>query len=294
MPQCKECGFISSRLQWTHFKYKCTGKYQNGTEYIKDYPSEILVDPALAKKTSITLANLITKYGEIDGIRRWDSYKNKQSVTNSYEYKKEKYGWSTTDFDDFNKSRSVTLYNMIKKHGEDAGIIKWEQYCDRQRYTKSIEYLVEKYGEIDGHVKYKEIIHKKTIARDNEFQLFSNSEKEFILLVESQLGKLENTSLSDPYCAWTSENSFFIYDIKHKDCIIEFNGDYWHANPDIFSSSDKIKNKTAQEIWDKDKMKLELAKTLGFRVLVVWESAYYENKSETIEGVIKWILNEQE
>ena len=35
MPTCKECGFTASRLQWTHFKFNCTGKFNNGKEFIK-------------------------------------------------------------------------------------------------------------------------------------------------------------------------------------------------------------------------------------------------------------------
>ena len=35
MIKCLECGFESSRLQWTHFKFNCTGRFNNGTEYKK-------------------------------------------------------------------------------------------------------------------------------------------------------------------------------------------------------------------------------------------------------------------
>lgn len=50
MPKCLECGFESSRLQWTHFRYKCTGRFKNGTEYKKAYPNALLVDEEIAKK----------------------------------------------------------------------------------------------------------------------------------------------------------------------------------------------------------------------------------------------------
>ena len=59
MPKCLECGFEASRLQWTHFKYKCTGRFSNGREYKKVYPSALLVDKELAKNTAITKNNLI-------------------------------------------------------------------------------------------------------------------------------------------------------------------------------------------------------------------------------------------
>ena len=90
MIKCLECGFESSRLQWTHFKFNCTGRFNNGTEYKKYYPNAKVVDKDLAKKTAITLDNLIKKYGDIDGVSRWESYKHKQAESNSLEYKKEK------------------------------------------------------------------------------------------------------------------------------------------------------------------------------------------------------------
>ena len=45
-------------------------------------------------RRAITLENMIRKYGDVDGEIKWEQYKDKQSYTNSYEYKKEKYGWT--------------------------------------------------------------------------------------------------------------------------------------------------------------------------------------------------------
>ena len=154
MIKCLECGKETMRLQWTHFKYKCTGKFSNGTEYLKVYPDAKLVDSSLSKRTAVTKENLIIKYGEHDGLLRWDSYRKKQSISNSLEYKQEKFGWSTTNFDEFNKSRSVTLLNSIARHGEELGAIKWDEYCERQRYTTTKEYFVSTYGNEDGIARW--------------------------------------------------------------------------------------------------------------------------------------------
>ena len=52
--------------------------------------------------------------------------------------------------------------------------------------------------------------------------------------------------------------------------IIEFNGDYWHCNPNIFPSDyfNSVKQKTANEIWDYDKRKKECAEEYNNKVLV--------------------------
>jgi len=49
---------------------------------------------------------------------------------------------------------------------------------------------------------------------------------------------------------------------------------------------------TAKDIWQYDSNKLEMARTAGFTVLVIWESDYLE--SENKQNYIKEKLNEYE
>jgi hypothetical protein len=316
MPICKECGFTSSRLQWTHFKYKCTGKFKNGEEYQIAYPDSKLVDDHLAKKTAVTLDNLKKKYGDKIGQIKWDEYRKKQAYTNSFEYKKEKFGWTEDQFKEYNLSRAVTLENMVERHGEEVGLIKWDEYCDRQKFTKSKTYLIEKYGVEQGIEKYLEINRKKSephdpkilseklgISLDDAVSLICNRgtykytsllEQEFIKLLETQIGPLEHSSLKNPFGKWCHLlNRYVVYDIKHKDCIIEFNGDYWHANPKKYHNTDRIRGIPVKDIWNFDLEKINLVKNSGYRVMVIWESEFLDNKIETIEKVKQWILNEQ-
>jgi len=315
MPICKECGVSAPRLQWTHFKYKCTGKFENGKEYQDAYPGSEVVDEDLKKKSKVTLETLTNKYGEEEGSLRWDSYREKQSKTNSFEYKQEKYGWTREQFDEYNLSRSATLENMIKRHGEELGLIKWNEYCDRQKYTKSKDYLVDKYGKVEGTKKYLEINKKKSdphnpkslaeklgisiddaveiICSRGNYKYTSLLEQEFIKMVENEVGPLDHSSLKNPFGKWCHKlDRYVVYDIKHQDCIVEFNGDYWHANPKFYSESDKIRGSVVKDIWIGEEHKINLAKQLGYRVLVVWENEFLDNKIEVIKKVKKWILKE--
>ena len=164
MIKCLECGKEAMRLQWTHFKYQCTGKFNNGKEYMEAHPAAKVVDESLAKKTAITKDNMIAKYGDLEGNRRWDRYREKQSVSNSIAYKKEKHGWNTQDFEAFNKSRAVTMLSMIEKYGEEIGIMKWDQYREKQRYTNGVEYFIDKYGTAEGPLKWEELNKEKAKA----------------------------------------------------------------------------------------------------------------------------------
>jgi len=70
--------------------------------------------------------------------------------------------------------------------------------------------------------------------------------------------------------------------------IIEYNGDYWHCNPKKYSENyfNKKKNKTAKEIWKYDNERIDLIKSFGYTLEVVWES---ELKSDN--KIIKKIIN---
>jgi G:T-mismatch repair DNA endonuclease (very short patch repair protein) len=63
--------------------------------------------------------------------------------------------------------------------------------------------------------------------------------------------------------------------------IIEFNGDYWHCNPKKYDSDyyHQVKQKTAKEMWDYDKNKIDLILENGYNLEVVWESDYNDDKT---------------
>lgn len=88
---------------------------------------------------------------------------------------------------------------------------------------------------------------------------------------------------------FNGKNYYADYFIEELSTAIEFNGDVWHANPNIYQAGDRCfpmnKNITAQDIWCKDREKINNLETNGIRVLVVWESEY--NKGFDIK---KWLI----
>jgi len=85
----------------------------------------------------------------------------------------------------------------------------------------------------------------------------------------------------------------YIYDIyvPTKKMIIEYNGDYWHANPKIYASDwfNKSKKLYANEIWDRDKTKKLLAEECGYDFLVVWENEYKKDKDKVLNNILNKI-----
>ena len=113
-------------------------------------------------------------------------------------------------------------------------------------------------------------------------------------MLEDKVGPLEYTSSKRPFGKWSHLlNTYVVYDVKHGNCIIEFNGDYWHANPNIYTGTATIRGTLAVDIWHQNMLKLQTAQDLGFKTLVVWESDFRNNKVKTIDKVTEWILQEQ-
>lgn len=90
----------------------------------------------------------------------------------------------------------------------------------------------------------------------------------------------------------------FIYDfyIPEFNLIIEYNGDYWHFNPDKYKSTDSRTERdgsitTAADIWKRDKIKRKLAIANNYHYLVVWEGQH-KRSNEKLEQIISKIIKE--
>lgn len=90
----------------------------------------------------------------------------------------------------------------------------------------------------------------------------------------------------------TSEKDYFI-DIVSNDCkiAIEYNGDYWHCNPVKYQPDfmHHVKLKTASEIWNDDKNRINIIEKNGYEVIVIWESDYRKFRSEVMNSIFRRI-----
>jgi len=75
--------------------------------------------------------------------------------------------------------------------------------------------------------------------------------------------------------------------------IIEFYGNYYHANPRKYRANDVVRaGLTAQEIWDLDKERISRLEKEGYYVIVIWEDDYKTNKNGIIQSLANFIDNE--
>lgn len=91
-------------------------------------------------------------------------------------------------------------------------------------------------------------------------------------------------------------HNFYLYDFIDLSSkkIIEFNGDFWHANPEKYKVEEKIKypnevERLVEDVWKSDEEKINFAKSKGFDVLVIWESEFNHDKEGTIQKCLEFL-----
>lgn len=74
---------------------------------------------------------------------------------------------------------------------------------------------------------------------------------------------------------------------------IEFNGDYWHANPKIYEKDEIVgkDHNTAKEIWERDFIKQQICEYFGIKLFVVWEYEWINNRKIVECQIRKFIQN---
>ena len=118
-------------------------------------------------------------------------------------------------------------------------------------------------------------------------------------VMEKRIGQF----LDDLGYKYIKQKSFgryrYDYCLEEHKILIEYNGDYWHCNPEIYKEDyyNKKKNKTAKEIWLHDKKKLDKGNKMGYTTIVFWEKQFKHltNKqiSEVINETIKNKINKK-
>ena len=264
-------------------------------------------------------SSFIRRYGKEEGTRRYEEYVKFHSDKNKFEYKRDKFGWSKEQYDEFNKNRAVTLELCIKKHGEELGRKIFSEYCEKQAYAGcALEYFVEKYGEEEGNRIYRQVNGEKAISERKMIEKYGEEEgkarydhwKELISrnsiknlpnlpwsnvsqklfdeilshIPSHQYGKVRYATFGGEVCIHSERGYMFpdfLYDNKK---IIEFNGDYWHRNPRLYAENDE----TAL-IWKQDAERKSELERLGYEVFVVWERDFYDNEDAVVQDCLKFL-----
>ena len=167
--------------------------------------------------------------------------------------------------------------------------------------ARGLTYLQDKYGKeegLDKHIKRTKLWKSKVFNKDTWIgQGSSIISKNFIEILLNKDLDISNFLYGKNEKFIRHKSGAFKYDLTDQinKKIIEFNGDYWHCNPNSnkeYSKRNyfhKVKKMTAEEIWKYDKEKIELAELHGYRIKVIWEKDFRENPDKVIEECINFL-----
>lgn len=284
---------IKERIKETNLKrYNVENPQQN--KEIKDKTIETLIrnhpnDIQGCVVKSSYEKTCLNRYGAKQFFASEFGKLNKENLVKYYNYTDE-------EVEDLCKSKAITIDNMINKYGKKEGLKRYLKWYDSIKNTK--ENFIKRHGIIEGTKRYENSL----INKINNWKMSNRYSKISIECFDAMIEHLpKDSSIFYNNNEWFLFNIFesskkiFFYDFRYRYKIIEFNGDFWHANPNfyksdyIFKFADKII--TSKEIWDIDRMKIANAELSGFETFIIWESDYKNNKEYVINKAIKFLFS---
>lgn len=217
-----------------------------------------------------------------------------------------KWAFRINDNDSNLYKTGVNLDKLISKYGKEEGEKRWKEYLEKQKYTKSFPYMInkfgiekakkinlskaftlnnfiKKYGKVLGFKKYENYIQKA-------FSFYSKISQDAFDKIDKILGKKYKTYFAQKNTEFGIHTSIgykkLDYFIKDLNTVIEFNGDLFHGNPLYFKENEEpnpYNNIKCKEIWLKDKQRYEiLKKEHNIKTIILWESEF-RNKNFNIK-----------
>ena len=159
------------------------------------------------------------------------------------------------------------LIKVLKANGIDIDIPEGQVCCGspllRTGQTELVQELVDKNKEV---FKDYDFIESEQLLRDNEV--------------------IKNKLTNDRKVISPKELDVWLPDIR---LAIEYNGDYWHANPNRFKPTDIVHGEKAENIWYNDKEKLRLCEQNNIHCIVVTETEWKTERQKIINKIQNYI-----
>jgi len=194
------------------------------------------------------------------------------------------------------QTRNLSFY--ITKYGNELGTKLYNQMIDKRKQTwdstpMDIKACINK----SKGKTYQQLIDIHGIDRANSilksrmfnFSATSSEANLFFKDLDDVLpDNIKTHSISgyksDEYMVYTG-NKFYYLDYYYNNCVIEYNGSYWHADNRIYEAKywHSGRKMYAEEIWKYDNEKLDSLKNMGYDVLIIQALDVIENRSLEIE-----------
>ena len=323
-------GEPTTRINDGHFKDRFPGKTID--DYIREFPDA----PLVCEKTANKLSEVMKSYMNRPEIKQkysdlFKGDKNPNAKCNTTEeYRKSISPFSKSfkkyeGMTDEEKEKQIREYLQCDRDDRNTNQVKYwvnkgyseeeaKQKVSERQTTFTLEKCIDKYGVEEGTRRYVERQKNWSNTMEDKYKqglfnrtpnFISKFEKDMVDSIIEEL--LLDLDIDDIYCYKNRQfilkndneeckNNRFLYDFKFENKIIEFNGDYWHMNPDIYDSDfvNPYTNLSSEEKWKFDEIKFECAVQNGYDVLTIWESEYNENREATIQKCISFLISDYE
>ena len=315
--KCKWCGLAVTRVYGGHIKRYHPDK--TSKDYREEFPNSLVATPSDTNKTHKNAGQHMKedKYRKMasDAIK---GDKNPMSKKNASEQKRKETSPFSIEFyrkrfpgktdDEYKEMVSENVSGFLKDR------LTWNQveYWVNKGYSKEeselkisvlqnrgLEYLKNKYGEVDGLERWKNRtkLWKEKVFNDKQWigGGMSKISNELFEILNRQIDYSPLYGSKEKFIRVKNTNINYKYDftISENRKIIEFNGDYWHCNPNTKFGKDDyfhpIIKKNVEEIWNYDKEKIAVAESYGYKVKVVWEKDYRDDPKKVIKDCLSFI-----
>lgn len=165
-------------------------------------------------------------------------------------------------------TKKTNLDGYIIRYGEEEGLKKYKERCEKIGYSNTLPWYMDKYGIEEGKNKYLQYLDK--LKQNTLGTTESKVSKNISKLLEGKNYKIEYEYPLDCGNKITRAD-FYLPDYN---VIIEYYGDYWHMNPLVYESNffHKTLKLTAEEIRERDKIRLnKIQEVNNIGILVIWE-----------------------
>lgn len=160
-------------------------------------------------------------------------------------------------------------YDKWRKMNPTIGRVVTQEQIKRQKDT-----MIKKYGVVCGYHLAK----ARRVSKQQQ-------------IIYEFVKSIDPTALMEKI---VPESKYFA-DILllNKKKIIEYNGDYWHCNPNKYSSDyfNKKTGKYAKDVWATDLDRRNILEQMGYSIFCVWESDFLKER-KMLEAKIKDFINE--
>ena len=228
--------------------------------------------------------SIINKYG-VDNYSKTDEFKEKVKNTCLKRYGVDNY--SKTDEFKEKASYKIRKYlheEAVKNIGEDYEILVFGINMELFHKKCNKSFIVASYFVSQRKIHNNEIcVHCNPLYKN-----WSTGEKNLLKFIRDNYSSeiMSNYKRIIP----PFELDIYIPDLRIG---VEFNGDYYHANPRFYNKNyfnNKLKMK-AEKIWEKDRKKRDICFKKNITLIIVWEHDWNNNQEKEKERILNLINN---